>query len=145
MAAAGPVETLLILPRVYPPKEAYPEVVPRTIHVYHTRRLEKRFVAAIVTHAPHFSFHTYDDDKAEQFLSYYFEPFVVERFRELRGQSTSKEILWCGLLYIHGGKCIDESFALDCDPEAVVFAYEDRPRRERWLCEMLGRLSAHVA
>lgn len=133
-------ESLLYLPLVYGPKETFPDVVPRIIHVYRSEPLQARVVEGIVSHAPHFSLHTYDEHKAEQFLSHYFDPIVVERFGEL-GDSAKVKLLWFGLLYIHGGKCMSEASILDRDPDLVEFEFQDRPRRVRWLREMRALVS----
>lgn len=129
-------ESLLFMPLVYGPKETYPELVPRIIHVYCTQPLKTSFIEGIVSHAPHFSLQSYDHHKAEQFLEYYFEPVVVERFRNLKDRVLAKELLWSGLLYIHGGKCLDEDSVMDRDPDLVGLEYQDRPRRSSWLRQM---------
>jgi hypothetical protein len=133
-------ESLLYLPLVYCPKETFPDVVPRIIHVYHSEPLQARVIEGIVSHAPHFSFHTYDNHKAEQFLSHYFDPIVVERFREM-GDAVRVRLLWFGLLYIHGGKCMSSDSILDGDPDLVDLEFQDRPRRARWLREMRSIVS----
>lgn len=133
-------ESLLYLPLVYSPKEMVPDVVPRIIHMYHSKPLQARVLEGIVSHAPHFSFHTYDNHKAEQFLSHYFDPIVVDKFGELEDDVRVK-LLWFGLLYIHGGKCMSEAFILDRDPDLIDFEFQDRPRRTRWLREMRSIVS----
>ena len=84
-------------------------VIPKIVHqTYHSKlKIPKKVDENFAEHAAAYTRYIYDDQDISQFLSHYFTPRVLERFKELKVGPHKADLFRYCVLYIKGGIYMD--------------------------------------